>query len=128
LRAAPHRSHAHPVRPRQLRHDPPQAAHAVAIVIAVKEPPLLIRSALWCEPAYAASNSPCPRPSPIRPTTAPPTPLSPRTATEWGKGGERPGQNQYPNSPQRYSLSVSDHNHDSLGAHHPVSASPGRRP
>jgi hypothetical protein len=47
------------------------------------------RTALWCKPAYAASNSPCPRPSPIRPTTAPPTPLSPRTATEWGKGGER---------------------------------------
>jgi len=46
------------------------------------------RSALWCELAYAASNSPCFRPSPIRPTTAPLTPLSPRTASEWGKAAK----------------------------------------
>src|ERR1700746_3205054 len=44
------------------------------------------RSAPWCEPAYGASNSPCLRPSPIRPSTAPPTPRSSRAATDPGKG------------------------------------------
>ena len=46
------------------------------------------RSAPWCEPAYGASNSPCLRPSPIRPSTAPPTPLSSRAAADPGKAAK----------------------------------------
>src|SRR6202011_409077 len=40
------------------------------------------KSALSCALACAASNSPCHRPFPTRPSTAPPIPLSPRSAPE----------------------------------------------
>jgi hypothetical protein len=58
------------------------------------------RSAPWCEPAYGASNSPCLRPSPIRPSTAPPTPRSSRAATDPGKGSEIATHSRYPKSAQ----------------------------
>ncbi len=43
---------------------------------------LLKIGARWCAPAGAASSSPCPRPAPIRPSTAPRRPHSPQRPDE----------------------------------------------
>src|SRR5580704_9679407 len=59
LRLASYRLGSYPVRPRLVRHDPPQA--------------LENRSA----GAYQRAPSPCPLPLPIRPSTTPFTPRSP---------------------------------------------------